>query len=80
MLFKKIGVVLIILGLLGLAGGLVDYSTGEIGVDAKGQHTTKTLSPVSGALLLFVFPVIGVLAFFTGIGFIVVSKKRIKSI
>ena len=80
MIFKKFGVVLIILGLLGLAGGLVNYSTGETGVDAKGQHSARTLSPVTGALLLFVFPVGGVLAVFTGIGFIVVSKKRIRAI
>ncbi len=78
--FKKMGIVLIVLGLLGLAGGLVDYSTGQSGSDAKVQQVEKTVSPVSGALLMFVFPVIGVLAVFAGIALVVLRKKTIESL
>lgn len=78
--YKKLGLVLVIIGLLGLAGGLVNYSTGQPKGEANVQSVEKTLPPVLGALLMFVFPVVGVLAVFAGIGFLVVSKKTIESI
>lgn len=80
MKFKILGLVLVIVGLLGLAGGLVNYSTGEPVGEVNGQFVEKTLSPVSGALVMFVFPVVGVLAVFAGIGFLVIRKKTIESI
>lgn len=80
MKYKILGLVFVVLGLLGLAGGLVNYSTGKPGGEANSQKVEKTLSPVSGALMMFVFPVVGVLAVFAGIGFLVVRKKTIESI
>ncbi len=84
MKYKILGLVFVVLGLLGLAGGLANYSTGRPGGEARGESNSqtveKTLSPVSGALMMFVFPVVGVLAVFAGIGFLVVRKKTIESI
>ena len=78
--FKKIGIALVIAGLLGLLGGRVNYSTGGSEVGANAEKAHKPISPISGALVLFVFPVVGILAVFAGIALIVVSKKRIQAI
>ena len=78
--FKKIGIVLIVLGLMGLASGLVNYSTGGPQPDAKYQQVERAFSPKSGFLLIFVFPVVGVLAVFAGIALVVLRKKTIESI
>lgn len=77
MSYKKIGIIMIIVGLLGVIGGRLTYSTGEsTSTNATQQKIAEnSLPPAAGAMVLFVFPVVGVLVFFGGVALIVIGKR-----